>query len=242
MKESIEKQAEEAMLRGLTVGQWVARFPATSRVFEAAGIDYCCAGKRSLEEACARKGLDPATLRTDLVEEIGKAAPSPDAGWDKVSVKELLDHIESTHHRYLREEQPRLIALAQKVARVHGDWQPALADLAMAVERLFKELAPHLDQEEEVYFPAFRKWESDGRVAGAELDGGVKSLEDEHTEVGRILESIRYLASDFEPPPEACNSYRALFHGLEQLEADLHAHIHKENNILHARILAMRST
>ena len=240
MNGSVEERNENAVHHEMTVGQWVARYPGTARVFETRGIDYCCAGKRSLEDACSSKGLDAAKVRADLLEEIGKAASSSDADWEKASLGELLDHIVSTHHRFLREEKPRLIALAHKVARVHGDHHPELVELAAAVDRIFRELDPHLDLEEQVHFPAFRKWESAGQSSGADLVGNLETLEDDHVEVGGILEAIRSLASGFEPPQDACNSYLALFHGLEQLEADLHAHIHKENNILHARILARR--
>jgi regulator of cell morphogenesis and NO signaling len=164
---------------------------------------------------------------------------SPGIDWNKASLEDLLGHIESVHHRFLREEKPRLIALAHKVAAVHGDRHPELVELESAVDLIFRELDPHLDREEQVEFPAIRNWEKAGREgAGSGLPGHLEALEDEHVEVGRILENIRDLTSGFRPPPDACNSYLALFHGLEQLEADLHAHIHKENNILHARIRA----
>jgi regulator of cell morphogenesis and NO signaling len=224
----------------LTIGQWVARYPITARVFETRGIDYCCGGKRTLEEACVRQGLDVAAIKADLalvLEMLEKAPPLAETNWDQVSLATLLDHIESTHHRFLREEKPRLTALAHKVARVHGERHPELTELAAAVDGIFQALDPHLDHEEQVEFPAFREWEGNGRVTGADLLRSLGNLEEEHTEVGRVLENIRDLASGFEPPPDACNSYRALFQGLERLEEDLHAHIHKENNILHARIM-----
>lgn len=237
MNGTMETKQETADNPKLTVGQWVARYPITARVFETRGIDYCCGGKRSLEEACARQGLDLGALKADLALVLEKAPPASETSWDQVSLGILLDHIESTHHRFLREEKPRLTALAHKVARVHGERHPELTELAAAVDGIFQTLDPHLDHEEQVEFPAFRKWEGNGGVTGNELMRDVGNLEAEHTEVGRILENIRDLASGFEPPPDACNSYLALFHGLERLEEDLHAHIHKENNILHARIL-----
>ena len=237
MNGSMETKQTTAENPILTVGEWVARYPITARVFETRGIDYCCGGKRTLEEACARQGLDLAAIKGDLALVLEKATPSSETNWDKSSLDALLDHIESTHHRFLRDEKPRLTALARKVARVHGDRHPELTDLAAAVDRIFQELDPHLDHEEQVDFPAYRKWEASGQVTDGNLTRSLADLENEHVEVGRILEDIRDLASGFEPPPDACNSYLALFHGLERLEEDLHAHIHKENNILHARIL-----
>lgn len=224
---------------GLTVGQWVARYPQTARIFESRGIDYCCGGKRSLEEACARNGKDPAALRAELAEALEQTPARAETDWSRASLTALIDHIESTHHRYLKEEMPRLAALAHKVARVHGERHPELPELDAAVDRLVRELVPHLEREERTDFPAIREWErAGGKDRPVGLQTGLDSLEDEHVEVGGILEGIRGLASGFHPPPDACNSYLALFHGLERLEADLHAHIHKENNILHARIRA----
>jgi len=222
----------------LTVGQWVARYPQSARVFESRGIDYCCGGKRTLEEACGRLGLNAAALRVDLGVVVREAPAIPETDWEQVSVGALIDHIESTHHQYIRAERPRLTALAHKVARVHGSRHLELEELAVAVDRVFLELEPHLEQEETVFFPACRKWEK-AAIAGApdpSLIEGVEGLEAEHVELGRILETIRSLTHGFEPPHDACNSYLALFQGLEQLEADLHQHIHKENNILHARL------
>jgi regulator of cell morphogenesis and NO signaling len=127
-----------------------------------------------------------------------------------------------------------------KVARVHGDNHPELEQIAEKVIRLYEELEPHLEKEEKDFFPACAAWGGKGAAGAPEpaLLDTLRALEGEHTVVGGLLESIRELTSGFQPPPEACNSYLALFHGLEQMEADLHEHIHKENNILHARILA----
>ncbi len=237
MEESTGTRKRMEKNRGLTVGQWVARYPQTARIFESRGIDYCCRGNRSLEEACARNGKDPSALRAELAEALEQAPSSPDTDWNKEPLETLINHIESVHHRFLREEKPRLIALAHKVAAVHGDRHPELVELDSKVDLIFRELDPHLDREEQVEFPAIRNWETAGRK-GDGLPDHLEALEDEHIEVGRILENIRDITSGFRPPPDACNSYLALFHGLEQLEADLHSHIHKENNILHARIRA----
>src|SRR5690606_11324552 len=222
----------------LTVGQLVARHPQTARVFEIHGIDYCCGGKRTLESACAREGADVDAVRAELAEALSGGSADQEVDWDNVSMTSLVDHIESGHHRYIRDERPRLTALAQKVARVHGSRHPELIELASAVERIFEDLEPHLEKEEKVFFPAFRAWEKSpaGGAPDPELVSGLEAVEAEHTAMGEILVSIRKLTSGFEPPQDACNSYLALFHGLEGFEADLHEHIHKENNILHARI------
>jgi regulator of cell morphogenesis and NO signaling len=57
-------------------------------------------------------------------------------------------------------------------------------------------------------------------------------MEDEHASAGAALQRIRALTDGYTPPSDACASYRVLLEGLAELEADLHRHIHKENNIL----------
>jgi len=49
------------------------------------------------------------------------------------------------------------------------------------------------------------------------------------------LEPMLAVTGDYTLPADACNSYRSLFAGLQKLEADLHQHIHLENNILFSR-------
>lgn len=224
--------------QGLTVGQWVARHPGSARIFEIHGIDYCCGGKRTLEDACAGRGLDAAALREELASSLDETPAEPGIDWGSASLADLVDHIEQTHHRYIREEEPRLKALARKVAQVHGQRHPELIALSTVVEKVFSDLEPHLDQEEKILFPACRKSGAAGSGAAPDpvLATVPTGLEAEHLELGKLLETIRNLTSGFELPQDACNSYLALFHGLEHLEADLHEHIHKENNILHARL------
>jgi regulator of cell morphogenesis and NO signaling len=241
MSRTTSERPEAQEEKDLTVGEWVARHPGTARIFERHAIDYCCAGRRSLADACGRKGLDAGAIRAELMG-LAKAAPSEASrDWTSASIGDLIANIISTHHQFLRTEEPRLAYLAAKVAHVHGERHPELAELADAVIGVFGELRPHLDAEERDFFPACLRWEAEaGSAPPPELLAGLAGLEKDHTAVGALLERIRALTAGFEAPPDACNSYRALFHGLEQLESDIHEHIHKENNILHARILARR--
>lgn len=230
--------------KDFTVGEWVARHPGTARIFERHGIDYCCAGRRSLADACDRKGLDAGAIlgiRAELAGIARTAQPEASIDWSAAPLRDLIGHIIASHHQFLRAEEPRLTYLAAKVAHVHGERHGELRELADVVIAIFGELRPHLDAEERDFFPACLRWEAEpGAESPPELLAGLAGLEKEHTAVGALLERIRTLTAGFALPPDACNSYRALFHGLEQLEADTHEHIHKENNILHARVLARR--
>lgn len=223
-----------------TISQFVQENPARSRFFEKLGIEYCCGGKLSLQEACAKKGLDAATILAtlDALETLNTAHSGPDIG--SMTLTELADHIVTTHHAYLKDELPRLAFLTKKVAAVHGDDYPWLREVHQVYIRLAEELSSHLQKEEVVLFPAIRNLEQKGDSAapfGHDLSRPVFMMEHEHAEAGEALAKLRELTSDFTPPASACNSFRAMLQGLEELERDTHEHISKENNILFPRAM-----
>lgn len=53
------------------------------------------------------------------------------------------------------------------------------------------------------------------------------------------MRAIRKASRDFATPADACVSYQTLYKALAAFEADLHQHIHLENNILFPRAIAM---
>ncbi len=224
----------------LTVGQLVTRFPRTSKVFEYRGIDYFCGGRKTLEEACLLRGVDALHLRREIAAVLISREDAPDSEWESRSLTSLIENIVNTHHALIRSERPRLTELARKVARVHSPRHYELNSLADAVDRLFHLLVPHLDEEEKGFFTLAKRWEASGMNVSlvASLAFELERLEHDHHEVRRLLESIRRLTSGFVPPSDGCDAYLTLFDGLESLEEDIHLHVHKENNILHARILS----
>ena len=150
----------------------------------------------------------------------------------------LCDHIVETHHAYLREELPRLDFMTRKVAAVHGDHEPHLQAIREVFIGFSRELSQHMAEEEEVLFPAIRKVDASGqrccdREACAAL---LHKLESEHAAAGDALARFRDLTNGYQPPSSACNTYRALYDGLARLEANMHQHVHKENNVLFPRI------
>ena len=219
-----------------TVGQLVTERPSRSRVFEALGVNYCCGGNRSLGEVCAEKGLDTTTvLRMLEAYEVPGAGSEDGKDWSEASMTELVEHIVEVHHGYLKETLPRLERLVGRVATVHGEGRPELVDLRETFDALKPELEAHLLKEEEVLFPMCRELE----VAEAKpnfhcrtVDNPIGTLVAEHEEVGGVLLRMRELTGGYEPPEGACNTYRAMLDGLEELERDVHLHVHKENNVL----------
>jgi regulator of cell morphogenesis and NO signaling len=227
------------------VGEVVASRPGLSRVFENFGIDYCCGGKKSIAEACSRKGVDPAQVVERLTEAEGHLeASAAEVSPARMSLTELSAHIEATHHAFLRSELPRLDQLTTKVARVHGDRDPRLVELRDTLLGLADELVSHLVKEERILFPMIRQLEA-SRVAPqfhcGSLANPIQQMELEHDGAGTALEQLKTLTDGYQPPEWACNTYRAMVDGLADLERDLHNHIHKENNVLFPKALEMEA-
>ncbi|MCL4694875.1 MAG: iron-sulfur cluster repair di-iron protein [Candidatus Hydrogenedentes bacterium] len=222
-----------------TIGQLVTERPSRSRVFEKLGIDYCCGGKKTIAEVCEKKMLDPGMLLEALDAE---AATDADSAFDygSMSLSELADHIEATHHSYLRAELPRLSRMAQRVAKVHGDNDQRLQGVSDTFDAFAAELESHMAKEENVLFPGIRQ--IDGATKMPNLPFGsvanpIHCMEQEHDGAGSALERMRELTDGFTPPDWACNTYRALLDGLHDLELNMHQHVHKENNVLFPRAI-----
>ena len=223
-----------------TVGEIVRAVPARSRIFENLGLDYCCGGKKPLAEACRAKGLDPTTV-VAMLAALDGAPETAAANPDRMSLSELCDHIERVHHGYLDEELPRLDFMTRKVAAVHGDHEPRLLDVRRVFESFRADMISHTREEDETVFPAIRRLETsngDRAAAVASLKASLDKLESEHVNAGAVLARFQELTNNYTPPEWACNTFRALYDGLAQLERNTHQHVHEENNVLFPRVLA----
>lgn len=224
------------LLPDRTVGEIVAENPSQSRVFQSFGIDFCCQGGRTLREACILKGVG---LQSVIEQLEASAASEGDTGSNPALLApvDLIRHILDTHHAYLRSELPRIQAMAERVAKVHGGHTPALVEVFQVFCAMADELDGHMMKEEQILFPAIEALF--GGQAVMPLDGPVACMLQEHDDAGQALARMRELTQGFVPPPEACNTYRALFAGLAELESDLHRHIHLENSVLFPQAMAV---
>ena len=228
-----------------TVREIALENPASIRVFEAFGIDYCCGGRKPLAEACAAKNIALDTVITAL--ENGSASSAPvSEDWNAQSLGALAAHIVNAHHAYVRRELPRLAELAGKVVNRHGDTKPELPQIQAKVAQISEELTEHLAKEEVVLFPYITKLErakDEGTAKPRGCFGTVASpiamMTQEHEAAGALLAEIRQLSGDYTPPVGACPTFHAFYNGLREFEQDLHQHIHLENNILFPRAMAM---
>jgi len=228
-----------------TVRELALENPAATRVFEKLGIDYCCGGNQSLEQACRAAQL-PIQNVLDALDAAGKPVHAQETNWQSEPLADLVAHIKSTHHKYTREEIARLAPLFDKVCSVHGKNHPELSDVHTTFQGLAQELTTHLMKEEMVLFPYIVRMEE--AVIQQEpvlpapfgsVGNPIAMMEHEHDSAGNALRAMRQASGGYAPPPEACVSYQTLYRALADFEADLHQHIHLENNILFPRAVAM---
>ncbi len=228
-----------------TVGDMVRQKPSRSRVFEKLGIDYCCGGKLSLEVACTKNGLKSQEVLEELqaLDAAGDGQTAGDVDADSMTLSALADHIEQTHHMYLKRELPRLGALVRKVVSAHGQNHPWTRDVDALYAPLASELLTHLMKEEQILFPLIRALETGqgGPASASQMSvaAPIGVMEHEHDAAGDALAKIRQLSTDFTAPSDACNTFRAMLDGLLVLEKDLHQHVHKENNVLFPKAIAL---
>ncbi|MEO7588238.1 MAG: iron-sulfur cluster repair di-iron protein [Arachnia sp.] len=223
----------------MPLGDLVTADPRRSRILEGLGLDYCCNGHRSLAEAATAAGVDVAEAAAAL--ELPGEAPSESSGVTRANA-DLAHDIVDSHHAYLWEEMPMLQALVEKVHGVHGEQHPELAQVNATYAAAIAALDPHMTQEERVVFPAISRMEKSGAPAtGASMAAPIQQLRDEHEVVGALFKQIRSLTFGYAVPEGACNSYRAMLTRLEEMELDLHEHIHKENNVLFPRVLQLEA-
>jgi len=231
-----------------TVGELAAQCPGATREFERMGIDYCCGGTRTLGEACAEAKISVDEALSRLQQGLASSQAKDERNWQAASLTELIAHINGTHHVFVRSECPRIEALAAKVVSAHGQNHSELLQLQEIFGDLAGELAVHLMKEEQVLFPYVLRMEEAtfaGETAPPAMFGSVvnpvRMMMQEHDGAGDTLRKLRSITNDYKVPADACASYTSLYEALQGFEADLHQHIHLENNVLFPRAVAMQS-
>ena len=229
----------------ITIGEIVAQDFRTAAAFSKYGIDFCCKGHRTLEEACQKKSISIAQLVNDL-NEIKVSSSGQTADYASWPSDLLIDYIEKKHHRYVEEKTPILRQFLDKLCKVHGDRHPELFKINELFLLSAGDLASHMKKEELILFPFIRqmlKAKDDGRPIHAPHFGTVENpiamMKDEHNAEGERFDEISKITNQYTPPGDACNTYKATFAMLQEFEEDLHTHIHLENNILFPRAIAL---
>ena len=221
-----------------TIAEIASSVPSSVPVFQRYGIDFCCGGKRPIGTVCLEQGLS----LTDLLRVIESSTAQPaedERAWASEPLAEITRHVVSAYHYPLRQELPRLEAMAAKVASVHGSGAPYLNRVSAIVVELSAELREHMQKEERVLFPAIEALESHGPGAPMRIAAPITVMEDEHEHAGALLAELRTITGGYDMPDWGCGTFQALYRGLSDLESAMHVHIHLENNLLFPRALAM---
>lgn len=233
-----------------TVRELAVMVPGATRVFEQFGIDYCCGGGHTLSEACQKSSVPVAKV----VEQLEAAEHAVNPGdklrdWQAESLTALAAHIVETHHIFTKQELARLEKLLDKVCSRHGENHPELQPLSQLFQHLKHELIPHMLKEEQVLFPYVARMEeavSEQRAVPppffVTVRNPVRMMSTEHDTAGDLLREMRQITNGYAIPADACISFQTLYQALQELETDLHQHIHLENNILFPRAIEMEST
>ncbi|GAB4336756.1 MAG: iron-sulfur cluster repair di-iron protein [Candidatus Abyssubacteria bacterium] len=225
-----------------TVRDIVVNHPRARPVFEKLGIDYCCGGSATLGQAAQQKGIESTRLLAALEDAILAAGPAEECetNWANESVTSLVEHIEQTHHTFMKEQLPRVQNLLVKVVKAHeATHGRMLSQLQSVYQSLRMEIEQHLMKEEQILFPYIRQIADYALGIGEKplvhcgsIQNPIRQMEHEHDNAGDALARMRELTSDYDLPGDACPTFEALYEGLKSMEADLHEHIHLENNIL----------
>lgn len=225
----------QAELQKIPVGDIVADDFRTSSLFKKAGIDFCCGGKQSLQDACKENGIDAEQLESDLKKVMNEPA-SPATNFKDWEPGFLCDYIVNTHHKFVLKNLPEVVFYTQKIAEVHGDHHTELIEVAKLFSQINTELLQHLKNEEEVFFPAIKEFISTGSEnAKKTIVTEIERLSGEHDFAGGAMDEINKITGGYKLPADACNSYKLAFDLLEKFEDDLHVHVHLENNILFSK-------
>jgi regulator of cell morphogenesis and NO signaling len=230
-----------------TVREIALENPATIRVFEKYGIDYCCGGRKPLSEACEARQIEVDEVIAAL--ERAASEPVPQSNdWAGKPLVDLASHIVNTHHAYVNREVPRLAQLAARVVSRHGDTMPELRMIQEKVAQISEELTNHQAKEEMILFPHIAQLER-AAAEGAEAPKGgfgtvanpIAMMTREHDSAGALMAEIRELSKDFTPPVGACPTFLNFYNSLQEFEQDLHQHVHLENNILFPKAIALEA-
>jgi regulator of cell morphogenesis and NO signaling len=224
------------MNREISIGEIVTADFRAAEIFREAGIDFCCGGKKNLDQACSEKGIDVAEMEA-RIDNLGTLPEDTAHNFSEWDLGFLSDYIINTHHKYVIKTLPELVYYTTKIAAVHGENHPELTDVANLFAEINKELLSHLRTEEERFFPALKEYLLNGsEQAGQTLAKLMQELSSEHESAGGAMDRICDITKSYTVPADGCNTYHLTFKLLKQFEDDLHVHVHLENNIIFPKL------
>jgi len=227
------------------IGELVAKDYRTASVFKKYGIDFCCQGNRTINEACEKKNIDSKLVVNDL-DAIMQAQGENSTDYKSWPLDLLADYIEKKHHRYVAEKTAEIKPYLDKICSVHRERHPELFEIKEHFNATAGELAKHMKKEELILFPYVRKL-AKAKHEGSKVDlpsfgsiqNPIEAMMQEHTTEGDRFRKIEEVSNNYTPPQDACNTYGVTLGLLKEFEQDLHLHIHLENNILFPKAIEL---
>lgn len=221
------------------LGEIVADDFRAAEVFKNAGIDFCCGGRNTLDEACREKGISSDTLAQKL-DALSLQPAAKGLNFKDWNLDFLADYIVNNHHKYVCKSMPELSFYTRKIASVHGAHHPELLEVAELFSQIEAELKQHLEKEEQELFPAIKRMLSDTNPADREIiRAEIERMSGEHEFAGAAMDKINEITGGYRTPSDGCSTYAVTMQYLKQFEDDLHTHIHLENNILFPKALQL---
>jgi regulator of cell morphogenesis and NO signaling len=209
---------------------------SSAPVLEKYKLDFCCKGKRTLEQACNEQNIVLEEVEDELQKVIGdRQNPGPSV-FSAMTPQQLADYIVARHHVYVRQAIPQIVYHLDKVYHKHGERYAYVSEVYTLFRKVAVELEQHMLKEEKILFPMMARVE---QMSSAQLAGPIHVMEAEHEEAGDLLARIREITHDYTPPEDACTTHRLMLEELRGFEEDLHEHVHLENHLLFPRAIAM---
>ncbi|MGQ7946676.1 iron-sulfur cluster repair di-iron protein [Flavobacterium sp. WC2509] len=233
------------ILEKTTVGEYVAKDFRTAALFSKYGIDFCCKGNRTIEEVCDKKELNPDNL-LHQIETILNTKNESTIDFNSWPIDLLANYIEKKHHRYIAEKIHILLPFLSKLCKVHGQQHPELFEINELFIGSVEELSQHMKKEEMILFPFIKKLvnaiivdELMEQPHFGTVENPIDMMKHEHDAEGERFRKIAALSNNYNPPADACTTYKATFAILQEFEEDLHKHIHLKNNILFPKAIRL---
>lgn len=227
------------------IGDLVAKEYRTAVIFKKHGIDFCCNGNRSIEEACDKKNIDTDKIVKELQDTVAQTTQNG-VDYNTWALDKLADYIIEKHHKYVENKILEIQPFLNKIVKVHGDRHPELAEVEYLFNASAGELTMHMKKEELILFPFIRKMvkvqlnnEAYQAPPFGSVENPIAMMHHEHDTEGERFRKIEELTNNYTPPLDACNTYKVTFAMLQEFENDLHLHIHLENNILFPKAIKL---
>ncbi|PIQ28554.1 hypothetical protein COW36_12725 [bacterium (Candidatus Blackallbacteria) CG17_big_fil_post_rev_8_21_14_2_50_48_46] len=156
---------------------------------------------------------------------------SPGEDLQGLDLTGLCDHLEDTHHAYIRGQGPVILEQLKRLSKQDQQWAP-LMELFCG---LYSDLLMHLQKEEQVLFPYCRQLletQEPVEMHCGTVAHPIRVMVYEHDSAEQMLGLMRKLTQDY-----VQTENQALMQALQAFDADLCQHMYKENEILFPRAL-----